>query len=172
MHYQRMRKYGNLTAGNTHAPPDERFWRGVARGEPAECWMYERGKGRGIYGLFQSGGKGSPSVGAHRYSYELHYGKIPDGLFVCHHCDTPRCVNPEHLFLGTARDNTADMVAKGRARFSIVKGEDNGKSVLTEDDARHIKRSMERTADLARQLGVSPNTVRGVRIGRTWRHVA
>lgn len=173
MHYQRVRQYGSIDGGpSTHAPPEVRFWRGVEKAGPNDCWPYVRGQRRGRYGRFQAGGKGSPHLLTHRFSYELHHGPIPTGLFVCHRCDNPRCVNPAHLFLGTPKDNTADMIAKGRKATAAPLGERNGKAKLTVELVRYIKRSAARTATLARELGLSPNAVRGVRIGRTWRNVA
>lgn len=172
MHYRRVKKYGHPEGGGTnHGPPEERFWRGVSRGSTTECWAYVRGPNRGRYGLFQVGGKGSPHVGAHRYSFELHYGPVPVGLVVMHSCDNPRCVNPAHLSAGTPKQNTADMIAKGRRSALAPVGERNGKSVITAEVARQIKASAKSNADLARHFGVSPNTVRGVRTGRTWAHV-
>jgi hypothetical protein len=87
----------------------ERFWSKVEKTE--ECWHW--------IGAVQSKGYGSISISgktysAHRVSYEIKYGKIPYGMYVLHRCDNTRCVNPEHLFLGTARDNSQDMVVKGR----------------------------------------------------------
>ena len=78
-------------------------------------------------------------VRAHRMAWIAEYGSIPDGLLVCHHCDNRRCVNPEHLFLGTHKDNTADMDAKGRGVRPRLPGESNPSSKLTEAAVRDIR---------------------------------
>ena len=93
----------------------DRFWKKVDRsGGPDACWPWT--------GCLQSMGYGATHIGrkytlAHRASWVWLRGDIPDGMFVCHRCDNPRCCNPAHLFVGTAQDNTDDMLAKGRARF-------------------------------------------------------
>lgn len=74
------------------------------------------------YGQFNTSIK---LVRAHRFSYELHFGKIPQGMFVCHKCDIPNCVNPEHLFLGTPKDNTQDCIRKGRFNHKGAPGNRN-----------------------------------------------
>jgi hypothetical protein len=78
---------------------------------PNGCWHF--GKSRRGYATTKLFGRKN---GAHRVSWEIHRGAIPEGLFVCHHCDNPPCVNPEHLFIGTVSDNAQDMLKKGRGR--------------------------------------------------------
>ena len=95
-------------------PLEDRFWPKVQKSEG--CWFWiAGGDGPDGYGRIREGRAGSRFLLAHRVAWELTYGPIPDGLFVCHHCDNRRCVRPDHLFLGTADDNNKDMQRKGRA---------------------------------------------------------
>jgi hypothetical protein len=87
----------------------ERFWRHVYK--TTGCWFWTGAKGSNGYGYIEHEGR---LTGAHRVSYELHSGKIQPGLQIRHDCDTPLCVNPSHMRLGTARDNAQDKIARGR----------------------------------------------------------
>lgn len=108
-------------------------------------------------------------VKAHRVSWMLRHGEIPDGLHVLHRCDVPRCVNPNHLFLGTGLDNIRDKIAKGRARGP--QGEAHARARLTERDVRAIYASSEPRKLLAARYGVSRQQVAKIKARRTWKHL-
>ncbi len=94
-------------------PVEARFWRHVATGDG--CWLWTGQLDRDGYGTIT--GRGMKPVKAHRLSWELAHGRSPGKLWVLHSCDTPACVNPAHLRLGTPKDNTADMISRGRSRL-------------------------------------------------------
>lgn len=147
----------------------EKFWSKVDKRGPDECWPWNGARYRNGYG-FLSVVRGRPtSVGAHRLSWELHRGAIPDGLCVLHRCDHRPCVNPAHLFLGTVADNSADMHAKGRALL----GEQHPNARLTREQADRIRglaahRGLSHYA-IAASFGVSRETVRDIARGRIWK---
>lgn len=175
-HYLRDLRYGSPLA---HVPLI-RFKRGTDIGKIIEecsmpitetgCWIWFASHTIQGYGLFsyQKNGKHFARV-AHRVSWEHFRGPIPDGMLVCHKCDVRSCVNPEHLFLGTDRDNTLDKFRKGRA--VIRKGTEVWSARFTEDDIRYIRTTAETGAALARKYDVRETAISHIRNRRTWKHV-
>jgi hypothetical protein len=121
--------------GFVSRPLEDRFWKHVNKTDG--CWIWTGAHDRGGYGWF----KDHKSRRAHRVSWELFNGPIPEGLFVCHICDVRDCVNPDHLFLGTNSDNMRDMRRKGRGPdFS---GEGSGTAKLTTSQVVELRRLRE-----------------------------
>ena len=160
--------------GHNHRKPlDEIFWSHVeAKDDPHECWIW-RGAlaGRMGYGKLKFQGK---ARSAHRVSWELaHKRPVPDGFLVCHHCDVPACVNPDHLLLGTQAENLADRDSKGRAVY--YRGAANPTSKLTDDKVREIRQRAakgETRRALAADFGVSSATITHIVHRRAWSHVS
>jgi hypothetical protein len=138
---------------------ESRFFRKVSIDDG--CWEWLGGKISRGYGAYYPN---KHTVYAHRYMWEALNGPIPAGLFVCHHCDNPSCVRPDHLFLGTHRDNMHDMRSKG-----------HGNTTLTEDDVRLIRQCTDHSWSSCQQLGVqfgvTPENIQFIITGRTWKHI-
>jgi hypothetical protein len=144
----------------------EDFWSLVEKAGPDECWIF-KGTKKGSYGVASFNGQTYP---AHRLAFMLTHRASVDGPMVCHRCDVRMCVNPAHLFLGTAADNMADKVTKGRQ----ARGESNGTAKLTADDVRAIRAchaAGQSALSLGRLYGVSHNNVLSIVKRQTWRDI-
>lgn len=171
-------------------PPSSRFWDKVNKTD--SCWLWVGTRTAAGYGQITMG-RGR-TVYAHRVSYEMHHGPIPDNYYVCHTCDNPSCVNPSHLWVGTNSDNIRDAVRKGRhsskthpdrqARGDrsgsrlhperLARGANHGLAVLCDSDVLHIHAALSvgaTTRSLAVRFNVSEVTIHDIKVGRTWRHL-
>jgi len=152
----------------------DRFWRKVARADPRACWLWTASKKttRDCYGRFKIASY--VTVTASRVAYALGHGEEPGRMLVCHHCDNPACCNPSHLYLGTVKDNSRDMVKRGRARNGMRKGSSNGANKLTAravyDIWRCIRRGQNNT-QIGKRFGVHHSTVSVIRLGKFWTHI-
>ncbi len=167
-HFTRWRRHGDpehrMFVPNSGTPRIEDI---LARSEPiteSGCWIWMGSSlQKDGYGMWKWGKHWM----AHRVAYIAAYGPIPDDLYVCHTCDVPACVNPDHLWLGTNDDNMADMVSKGRQS----RGSEHYSAKLTEDIVRYIRNQNMRPTDVARQYGVSKVAASKALRKKTWRHI-
>ena len=160
MHYQRWYK----TRSYELPTSVDRFLSKVDKS--ADCWEWRGALSGGGYGNVTVDKK---QISAHRMSYLIHNGPIPEGQFVCHTCDNPACVNPKHLFLGSPLTNMRDKIKKNRHVAS--KGQDNGCSVLIDEDVRRIREAHlfgANQKDLAQVYGVRPNTISRIVNRKRW----
>lgn len=164
-------------------PVIDRLLRKVTKNESG-CWIWNGTKNGSGYGTIGAGSRTDGKAFVHRVSYEHFIGEIPEGLFVCHKCDVKLCVNPEHLFSGTQTDNIADARSKGRLLSGkrwldvgrvLCKGEDHGRSKLTELEALEIIYLFKNTglnkAQIARRFEVCRATVRNIVNRKNWKHL-
>lgn len=168
-------KKGRKTLENySNTTPQEvaRFWSKVDQRGPDECWAWQGWIDQKGYGYF---GYRYRMRRAHRISWLLTHGEWPGDLMVLHRCDNPSCVNPAHLFLGTAQDNTDDMIIKGRKRVGYrPKGSEHGNSKLTEIDIPVIRKMLNDgyTMDaVAAHFNVARSTIGRVKSGACWKHI-
>lgn len=150
----------------------ELFWAQVSPEPNTGCWLWIGAYGTYGYGSFGRGKYTGGTSKAHRVAWFYTHGPIPDGMDLCHHCDNPPCVNPDHLFLGTQADNNADRDRKGRHK--ALCGSSNGQAKLTERKVMEIRlwyAAKVRQADLARVHGVNQTLIQRIVTGRVWRHV-
>jgi hypothetical protein len=134
------------------------------------CWGWKKALDKSGYARISMGR--SKIILGHRASWIIHNGLIPDDIFVCHHCDNPGCTNPEHLFLGTPKDNVQDCLNKKRRTASSGLNHYNVK--LTEDQVREIKKLLKEKVSqskLGKKFNVSPSTIQNIADGKTWKHI-
>lgn len=172
--------------------PFERFLDKVNKEATSGCWEWTASCLNSGYGIIKINGKG---ILAHRFAYEYFIGPIPNGYYICHRCDNPRCVNPEHLFVGTQADNMADRDEKGRhpskthperlARGDyhgsklhperVVRGEGHGNARLTSDIVRQARKEYSGKGitykQLAEKYGVSAMAMYNAIQCKTWKHI-
>jgi hypothetical protein len=133
------------------------------------CWIWKGGKNRRGYGKFQLGYK---TLVASRYSYEIYKGAIKEGMLICHTCDNPSCVNPEHLWQGTGSDNIKDSFNKCRSKG--FKGETNSQAKLTEKNVLEIRelfKNNHKVKDIACNYNITKNYCRAICMRTTWKHI-
>ncbi len=161
-HYKRI---AALSWKDKRRPLSERFWEKVDKRGPEECWPWIGCVSPAGYGRFSINNKAQNS---NRIAYELHHGARPD-KFVLHHCDNPRCCNPNHLFLGTQTDNCIDMRNKGRGRGP--KGEKNFSHKLKESNIPNIRSDTRSASVIAKDYGVTKAAITHAKSRRTWKHI-
>jgi hypothetical protein len=164
-------------------PAVERFWEKITRPtDDDQCWAWIGGTNEG-YGVIWVNGR---TVGAHVFSYELHVGSVPAGLWVLHTCDSPPCANPRHLYAGTPAQNSRDRDQRGRANTPsgdrngaytkpecVLRGEQKVQARLRQSDVEEIRRLLSEgaltTMEIAQRFAISSTVIRSIKAGRSWR---
>ena len=150
--------------------PFERFFSKISfENHSNKCWIWTGSKDKAGYGLLRMGKK---FIKSHRYAYQLYNGNFDNKLFVCHKCDNPSCNNPEHLFLGTAKENNLDRVNKNRN--ANQKGSNQTSAILNEKLVLEIRDKLKNgylAKYLAIDYGVHKTTIADIKHRRTWSHI-
>jgi len=155
---------------------EDRFWSKVDIGGSEDCWNWTGAIDTAGYGAFAI--RHGKKINSHRMAYIIVVGDIPNEMYVCHMCDNRSCCNPNHLFLGTARDNNLDMRSKGRWVNGLkrnpslaARGSKNGGHKLTERDVIDIRRRLsngDKQKEIASEYGVCRDTIYHISIGKYW----
>jgi len=170
-HWRRNKLYGSPVATKHHAAqfrgmsPEQRFWSRVVKRDNG-CWEWQGAKDRDGYGMFRGVIRGITYNRAHRFSYALHYEDIPKGKHVCHKCDNPKCVNPEHLWIGSNADNMHDKIAKGRHK--VLSGENSPHAKITEEEAKAILTDPRPYSLIASEYNIAASTVGSIKNKNSW----
>jgi hypothetical protein len=172
-HWRRNRRYGSPFATRNHAmqglPVDVRFERLHTKTEGG-CWEWKGSLDQDGYGVFHGVFNDVLYKRAHRFSWAFHsLSDIPKGMMVCHSCDNPKCVNPGHLWLGSAAENHDDMVAKGRRRSQA--GEASHRAKVTEEQARAILADARPYSEIAAAYGLKISSVSSIKNRVSWSHL-
>lgn len=151
-------------ASRAFQDPVHKFWGNIEK--QGECWIWTGAKDKDGYGWIYLYGR---QERAHRFSYMLHCGSIEKGVFVCHHCDTPACCNPEHLYAGTRQDNADDAINRNLYR----RGEKHGRAKLTVKEVKEIRSKADDYTqnELAAEYGVSRPAISKIITRENWGHV-
>ena len=173
-HYQVWRRHGDPTKAKYRVgiSVTERFMQYVT--PVSGCWEwkgYRDQNGYGSLNIKQPDKRYIPFL-AHRVSWEIFRFKLTSDQHVCHKCDNPACVNPEHLFVGDPAANCEDKIAKGRMRYGVSRGEKHGCSKLTEAQVLEIRSSKGPSRIVAENYGISGRQVRDIRTGKSWKHLS
>ena len=169
-HYRRFNRYGDPLAGGPHhfSDPKDALAARSVKNPLTGCIEWTGSSESKGYGQIRIDGK---LVKAHRFAWEIANGPIPAGMLVLHSCDNPRCVNPDHLRVGTHVDNMADMDARNRRVNNQNKGVDCPAAKITEDDVRAIRQDTRRQIDIAKDYGISQPVVSKIKLKQAWKHV-
>lgn len=141
------------------------FWKRVNK--RGKCWLWTGPLNAKGYGQFKATVAGLDYWSAHRISWAIHKGEIPEDMHVLHNCDNPWCVNPDHLRLGTNQENVDDKKRNGRQ----LCGERMNTSKLTPAEVQEIRLSSESNAELGRRYGINPDNVKKIKNGTNWKHL-
>lgn len=148
-------------------PATKRFWAKVDKS--GDCWNWTAAKRSTGYGCLKVNGR---LISAHRFSFVCHHGEVPEGMVICHACDNPACVRPEHLFAGTPHDNVTDMRSKGRANGP--RGHAHPSSCLTEEQVERVwamRAGGMSHRKIATAFNVAKSSITCILNGRSWRGV-
>lgn len=156
---------------NTNHTPQQAFWNYATPGKPDDCWLWQGYTEKNGYGRARFRGK---RYAAHRLGWELHFGPIPEGMNVLHKCDVRNCINPQHWFLGTAKDNMQDKMSKGRGKGMFKKGETHPNTKINKTVVIDIRKQFsqgQKVTAIAKRLGISYSIVWHIVHYHSWTHI-